>query len=76
MDNETKLFVAKSEMIRVMQGNTRGRQGEQTIDITDDHLLLKRNKKGETKSIIKNVIYSHNFIRGYFDLPVKYRLNI
>lgn len=47
MDNERKLLVAKSEMIRVMRGNTRGRQEEQTIDITDDRLLPKRKKKGE-----------------------------
>ena len=47
MDNERKLLVAKSEMIRVMWGNTRGRQEEQTIDITDDCLLLKRKKTGE-----------------------------
>ena len=45
MDNERKL-VAKSEMIRVMEGNTRGRQEEQTIDINDDRLLPKRKKKG------------------------------
>ena len=47
MDNERKLLVAKSEMIRVMRGNTRGRQEEQTIDINDDRLLPKRKKKGE-----------------------------
>ena len=46
MDNERKL-VAKSEMIRVMRGNTRGRQEEQTIDINDDRLLPKRKEKGE-----------------------------
>ena len=45
MDNERKLLVAKSEMIRLMRGNTRGRQEEQTIDITDDRLLPKRKKK-------------------------------
>ena len=46
MDNKRKLLVAKSEMIRVMRGNTRGRQEEQTIDIADDRLLPKRKKKG------------------------------
>ena len=46
MDNERKLLVAKSEMICVMRGNTRGRQEEQTIDIADDRLLPKRKKKG------------------------------
>ena len=30
-----------------MRGNTRGRQEEETIDITDDHLLPKRKKKGK-----------------------------
>ena len=52
MDNERKLLVAKSEMIRVMRGNIRGRQEEQTIDVTDDRLLPKRKKKKGTKSII------------------------
>ena len=47
MDNQRKLLVAKAEMIRVMRGKTRGRQEEQIIDITDDHLLPKRKKKGE-----------------------------
>ena len=47
MDNERKLLVAKSEMIRVVRGNIRGRQEEQTINITDDRLPLKRKKKGE-----------------------------
>ena len=47
MDNERKLLVAKSEMIRVMRGNTRGRQEKQTIDINDDRLLPKRKEKGE-----------------------------
>ena len=47
MDNQRKLLVAKAEMIRVMRGNTRGRQEEQIIDITDDRLLPKRKKKGE-----------------------------
>ena len=45
-DNERKLLVAKSEIIRVMRKNTRGRQEEQTIDITDDRLLPKGKKKG------------------------------
>ena len=47
MGNERKLLVVKSEMIRVMRGNTRGRQEEQTTDITDDRLLPKRKKKEE-----------------------------
>ena len=50
-DNERKLLVTKSEMILVMQGNTRGRQEEHTTDIADDRLLPKRKKRG-TKSII------------------------
>ena len=50
-DNEKKLLVAKSEIIRVMRKNTRGRQEKQTIDITDDRLLPKGKKRG-TKSII------------------------
>ena len=47
MDNDRILLVEKSEMIRVMQGNTRGTQEEQTIEINDDRLLPKRKKKGE-----------------------------
>ena len=47
MDNERKFLVAKSGMIRVIQGHTSGRQEEQTIDITDDRLLPKSKKKGE-----------------------------
>ena len=41
-----KLLVAKSKSIRVMQGNTRGRQGDgKQIDVQDNTSLPKRKKK-------------------------------
>ena len=44
--NEKKLLVAKSESIRVMRRNTRGRQGDgKQIDIHDNTPLPKRKKK-------------------------------
>lgn len=44
--NERKILVAKSDMIRVMRGNTRGRQQIDTeIDITDMTPLRRRAKK-------------------------------
>ena len=44
--NEKKIIVAKSDAIRVMRGNTRGRQGDgHGIDVHDDTPLPKRRKK-------------------------------
>ena len=41
-----KLLVAKSKSICVMQGNTRGRQGDgKQIDVQDNTSLPKRKKK-------------------------------
>ena len=44
--NERKIILAKSDMIRVMRGNTRGRDREQAkIDIHDETELPKRKRK-------------------------------
>ena len=41
--NERKILVAKSDMIRIMHGNTRGRlRDEHEIDIHDERQLPKR----------------------------------
>ena len=44
--NERKIIVAKSEMLNVLRGNTRGRKREETkLDISDTRQLPKRKKK-------------------------------
>ena len=44
--NERKIIVAKSDMLTVMRGNTRGKQrDEHKIDIHDTRELPKRKKK-------------------------------
>ena len=41
-----KLLVAKSKSVRVIQGNTRGRQGDgKQIDVQDNTSLPKQKKK-------------------------------
>ena len=46
MYNELKLQVAKANMVKIMKGNTRGRNDNKTlIDITDTTLLPKRQKR-------------------------------
>ena len=46
MYNELKLQVAKANMVKIMKGNTKGRNDNETlIDITDARPLPKRQKK-------------------------------
>ena len=46
MDNELKLQVAKVNLVKIMEGNTRGLNDNETlIDITDTTPLPKRKKK-------------------------------
>ena len=46
MHNELKLQDAKANMVKIMKGNTRGRNDNKTlIDITDATPLPKRQKK-------------------------------